>query len=370
MRRLAVLLVLAAGAAACRRAPLLTELPVRFPGYVFNLEVTPALAGLLPTAVGLAQNTLDALRLSLDESSPDSDISRVNRLAASVELPIQPVTYQLLFHAKRLHAATGGAFDLSTAPIAYAWGFKGGPPPTELPDRLVDTIRHTFGMDKLNLREFSATLRHESNALDIAPILPGFLVDHMVKRLRDNRVTDFLLTGPGVARAWGRGPDGLPWAARLPAFDTGDGEGGGVRLQPGQALGFTHAFSDFRELEGRRISHVIHPLRGRPVEGVRFAAALAPSATEARALSVALLVKGVEGGSSLLLAQTKAELLLVTDEPTARIYATPGFRTQYEPTGAAAPAWLEFPPPPPAAGAPSSSPAAPASAPESPADPS
>ena len=344
IRKASAVAALALLLTACRNEPPSTSLGLSFPGSDFRIEVPAAIAPRLHHTAGLAQNTLDALRVNFDETNLESDISRINRLASTVELPIQPTTYQLLFHAKRLHQATEGAFDITTAPIAYAWGFKGGPPPSDLPDRLVDTIRYTFGMDKLSIREFSANLRYEANSLDLTMILPGFLTDHMVKRLRDNVVPSFLIHSKVVARAWGTREEGIPWTLPLKHPVDSTKALGQIRLKSGQACAFLHAFSSFREVEGRKISHVINPISGRPVDKTLYAVALAPSATDAQALATAALVRGPEGSAALLATMERCDLLVVTHDPSPVFYASAGFRDQFEPAPGFSETLLDFPP--------------------------
>ena len=66
------------------------------------------------------------------------------------------------------------------------------------------------------------------------------------------------------------------------------------------AVSTSASYERFHEIQGRRYSHILDPRTGRPVEGMRSVTVIAPSATEADALSTAVYVLGMEAGQRLL----------------------------------------------------------------------
>src|ERR1700757_3139021 len=60
-------------------------------------------------------------RLSLYRDS--SEISHLNARASAGPVRVSPALFDLLQHAKTLHQETGGAFDISIAPLVRCWGF-------------------------------------------------------------------------------------------------------------------------------------------------------------------------------------------------------------------------------------------------------
>ena len=55
-----------------------------------------------------------------------SEIARVNARAAREPVLVSPAVFRLLAQAKSLSEASGGAFDVTVAPLVRAWGFMGG----------------------------------------------------------------------------------------------------------------------------------------------------------------------------------------------------------------------------------------------------
>src|SRR2546423_599798 len=55
-----------------------------------------------------------------------SDISDLNARASREPVPVDPRIFGLLHRAKEISGATGGAFDITIAPLLRAWGLTGG----------------------------------------------------------------------------------------------------------------------------------------------------------------------------------------------------------------------------------------------------
>ena len=59
----------------------------------------------------------------LSNYQPDSEWSRVNRLAAQEAVPVSPELFNLLAACKRYNEASEGTFDISVGPLMKLWGF-------------------------------------------------------------------------------------------------------------------------------------------------------------------------------------------------------------------------------------------------------
>src|SRR5580658_1889447 len=54
---------------------------------------------------------------------PASEIARVNARAAREPVRVSPPVFRLLQQARQLQHETGGAFDITAAPLVRCWGF-------------------------------------------------------------------------------------------------------------------------------------------------------------------------------------------------------------------------------------------------------
>ena len=59
----------------------------------------------------------------LSNYQPDSEWSRVNRLAAEQAVPVSPELFDLLAACKRYNEKSEGTFDISVGPLMKLWGF-------------------------------------------------------------------------------------------------------------------------------------------------------------------------------------------------------------------------------------------------------
>src|SRR5690349_10488884 len=57
---------------------------------------------------------------------PTSEIAHLNARAAAQPVRVDPRLFRLLQQTERLSQETGGAFDITIAPLMRCWGFMGG----------------------------------------------------------------------------------------------------------------------------------------------------------------------------------------------------------------------------------------------------
>ena len=70
-----------------------------------------------------AFDEITALAAQLNFYGSDSDVSRINASAALGPVQVEPGLFRLLQEAKRIHELSGGAFDITVAPLMRCWGF-------------------------------------------------------------------------------------------------------------------------------------------------------------------------------------------------------------------------------------------------------
>ena len=76
------------------------------------------------TAAGMkALDLIQSLERQLSYFRPESEISQINRTAAEREVEVEPRLFGLLQLAMRVWQESGGAYDLTAAPLWEAWGF-------------------------------------------------------------------------------------------------------------------------------------------------------------------------------------------------------------------------------------------------------
>ena len=311
-----------------------------------------------PTALRAAgEEALDEVqrleaRLSLYR--PASEIARVNARAHEEPVRVSRPVFQLLELAWHLQEGTGGAFDITLGPLLRCWGLMGGAGRVPTPEELA-TARASTGMSHVCLDPENCTVRFDRAGvmLDLGAIGKGHAVELAANVLREAGVASgFIHGGTSSSYAIGHPPDQAAWkvALELPfALTTADARlgagpatgqrgaadaplvvpasagsgapsdrGGGppqhaeTHVQPGltragsrtpfavvpltdESLSVSAVWGKSFQAGGRFYGHVIDPRTGAPAETAVLAAVVLPSATDADALSTALLVLGPAG---------------------------------------------------------------------------
>jgi thiamine biosynthesis lipoprotein len=226
---------------------------------------------------------------------PDSAISQLNARAAGGWVNTHPEVFALLKRALELSRETGGAFDISVLPLLRAWGFVGGgghtPDPAE-----VCAARALVGCEHVALDSETCSVRYDRAGvgLDLGAIGKGYALDVAVGLLRESGVTSALLHGgTSTVTAIGCPDDKDAWLVAIRDPESKDGILETVSLGDGAALSVSGAHGKcFTGADGGMYGHVLDPRTGAPARAAKLAAVIAPTATEADALSTAVLVLG------------------------------------------------------------------------------
>src|SRR5271156_4008378 len=92
----------------------------------FELVLHGANATRLRAAGEAALKEVERLEADLSLYRPTSEIARVNSSAAREPVRVSPSVFRLLQHAHQLQSESGGAFDITVAPLVRCWGFMHG----------------------------------------------------------------------------------------------------------------------------------------------------------------------------------------------------------------------------------------------------
>jgi len=242
---------------------------------------------------------VERIEAQLSIYRPTSELARVNACAARQPVRVSPPVFRLLEQARQLHRESGGAFDITIAPLVRCWGFMNGS--GTMPDAAeVARVRRQVGMQHVFLDAENLTVQFDTEGvmLDLGAIGKGYAIDRAAETLREAGVTSALLHG-GTSTVYGIGqpPGGDAWKV---AIESQPGEGATapwmatVPLQD-EALSVSAVWGKFFEHEGKTFGHVLDPRSGQPVANAVLSAVVLPSATETDALSTALLVLGLDG---------------------------------------------------------------------------
>jgi thiamine biosynthesis lipoprotein len=245
----------------------------------------------LVAATGSAFEELYALDRTLSVFRPESEISRLNRAGVGESVSLSPATLEALAAAGRYTEMTDGGFDCTVGGLLSVWGFHDEiTDQRPISDTALEDAIDGMGWHRVVLgTEGTAWRTHRATRIDLGGIGVGFTVDRMGEILRSHGIESALIDHSGDLLAIGRPPDADGWNVAIP-----DPEGSGPHLLEltlrDQALSTSSNRRTTRHVQGRTIGHIIDPRTGENPCGHLGVSVLAPTSTEADALSTALFV--------------------------------------------------------------------------------
>ncbi len=284
------------------QAPVRYEASHEAMGTVFTVVAYGRDRNFLGEVVEQVFQEVDRVDAQMSNYKPESELSAINRDAASHAVLVEPHLFQLLEESVQYSRETDGAFDITVGPLMKHWGFFRGHGRLPSQAEITDVLKRV-GYQHIKLDAVARTIRFDEGGieLDLGGIAKGYAVDRGVEVLRSNGITDALVSGgtssiyalgaPPGERGW-RVTIRDPYQARKPA-DT--------LLLRDYSLSTSGSYEKFFEIGGKTYCHIMDPRTGWPVENMLSTTVLAPSTTESDALSK-LFVLGVEGSRRVLAA--------------------------------------------------------------------
>jgi FAD:protein FMN transferase len=211
---------------------------------------------------------LDRINRLISTWDPDSELSQFNRSTSLEPFPISPETFEVLKWSLELSTLTGGVMDVTIGPLVDAWGFGPGRPRDRFPsDAEIARLRELTGPGRIELNPATRTVRKTRPGVrcDVAALAPGYATDRLWAELADRGFTDFLVDVGGELRTRGRNEHGEPWQI---AIDRPQAQSLDIqRVVPISNLAITTSgdYRKYREVDGRRVTHILDPRTGRPV---------------------------------------------------------------------------------------------------------
>lgn len=261
---------------------------------------------------------------------PASELSRFNQSRSVDPFPVAPETFEVLRWAARLSVETEGAFDVTVLPLVRAWGF--GPaaaaPPPPPDDATLARLRTFTGMDRLELDPGGAWVRKRTPEVecDVSALAPGYAADRIAQLLDARHLGGFLVDVGGELVARGRNAEGRPWQVAIERPEERARQIARVVPLDNRAIATSGSYRNYREVNGRRVAHVVDPRSGRAVDHRLVSVTVVDaSGVRADALATALLVLGPDEGLALARRLDLAALFLIRSDRGYDERTTPPF---------------------------------------------
>ena len=251
-----------------------------------------------------ALDEITALASQLNFYGADSEITRINAGAALGPVPVEPGLFRLLQEAKGVHGLSGGAFDITVAPLMRCWGFADGKHRVPSHGELAKA-RECVGMDLVHLDAETFTVQFERSGVqvDLGAVGKGYALEIANEVLREAGVASALIHGgTSSVCAIGTPLDGEFWNIAIEHPDTAVPDHERIvamaKLQD-ESFSLSAGWGKAFEENGVSYGHVMDPGLGQPVQNALLAAVALSGGTASDAWSTALLVAGAAGAAAL-----------------------------------------------------------------------
>lgn len=272
---------------------------------------------------------LNKLSLIFSTFNPESQISKVNTN--------QPVKLDRYFincfnRSMEVSELSGGAFDITVAPLVNAWGFGFRKKETITPS-LIDSLLKLTGYHKVKLEDGKIIKENPGIMLDMSAIAKGYTCDIMGDFLAKKRCKNYMVEIGGEIVAKGVNPKGEIWNIGISKPDENsfisNEEIQAVAKLPDRAMATSGNYRNFYVEDGKKYAHEIDPKTGYPVQhNLLSATVIASDCMTADAWATAFMVLGLEKSVELQKHIPGIEIYLIYSDESGfnKIYMSDHFR--------------------------------------------
>ena len=228
---------------------------------------------------------------SLSTFDSTSVISKVN---ANKPVVLDTLFINMFNKAQEISAITGGAFDITVAPLVNAWGFGFDPSSDKkwLSASQVDSIMQFVGYKKVWIEDSILVKADPRVQLDASAIAKGYGCDLVADYLRSKGCNNFMVDIGGELVVSGVNPRGTKWKVGVSKPEnTTENNVVEVLEVTDCAVATSGNYRQFYQTEDGMVGHTIDPRTGRPaVNNIVSATIIAPTCMEADAFATASMV--------------------------------------------------------------------------------
>lgn len=291
----------------------------------------------LPVGTKLTQKELEArIRNRLREIEymmsvfiNDSEISRFNRYQGTGWFSVSGETAYVADESLKVSRLSGGAFDITIAPLLNIWGFGITVPVNSLPvPALIAKMKKITGFNNLGVRLSPPALSKKMPGLccSFSAVAQGYAVDDIALLLDKTGISSYMVEIGGEIKAKGRKPDDSLWRIGVAAPEKDQKKIQLALPLDNTAVSTSGDYQNYFEKNGRRYSHTIDPKTGYPItHSLASVTVIHPSCMHADAMATAIDVLGPDKGYDLALKEKLPVYLIIHDSGKFKEKMTPEF---------------------------------------------
>ena len=238
--------------------------------------------------------SLQSVNASLSTFDSTSIIARINQ--NDTHVVVDSLFTVVFTTAQQVSEQTGGAFDITVAPLVNAWGF--GFDPTRVRSQAtLDSLKDCVGYQKISLEDGRITKQVPCVQLDASAIAKGFGCDVVAQYLESRGVEHYLVDIGGELKLKGQNDKGKNWRIGIqqPAEDSllVSNQVAAILSLSDVGVATSGNYRQFYYQDGKKISHTIDPRTAAPCSHNLLSTTVVASTTMlADAYATAFMVLG------------------------------------------------------------------------------
>ena len=239
---------------------------------------------------------------------PESELSRINREAASCPVGVSQEMFDLLSRSLDFSRLSEGAFDITFASAGHLYDYRQAIRPNE--QELVQACQ-CIGYKNLLLDRTTRTVRFARPGvrIDLGGFAKGYAVDQGAALLKSRGIHNAIVTAGGDSHILGD-RRGRPWTIGV-RDPRRPGELVAVLPLKDVAVSTSGDYERYFEEQGVRFHHLLDPRTGKSPSAVHSVTIVAPDGLTSEALSKTVFVMGVHDGMRLIEAQKDVDAVVV-----------------------------------------------------------
>ncbi len=261
-------------------------------GTIMEFQITGTDKDLANKAITEVIKEIEKLNQKYSTYKTNNYIYRINN-AKTDTVHIDKETYNLILICDEAYKLTDGNFDAAIGNLIELIGFEKDNP--HIPDSIAiaNAVKKT-GWKNIKLLSDSVLYKPNNIKLSFNAMLPGYAAD-IAKSIFDNYgIKKYLInTGGEIYGAGKNWSVGIQHPRKKNALL-------GKLIIDGKGVATSGDYERFFKVNGKRLSHIIDPLTGYPIDRCEAVTIIANNATVADYLSTGVFVAGPEKGLEII----------------------------------------------------------------------
>ncbi len=279
------------------------------------------------------QTQLDADDQLLSTYKKDSALMRFNDSQSLSPWPVSEAMADIVTTSLRIGARTDGAMDITVGPLVNLWGFGPEQQPVQIPSQeQIDAMKAKTGLQHLTVINQSHQQYLQKDLpdlyVDLSTVGEGYAADHLARLMEQEGISRYLVSVGGALNSRGMNGEGQPWRVAIQKPTDKENAVQAVVDINGHGISTSGSYRNYYELDGKRLSHVIDPQTGRPIEhNLVSVTVIAPTALEADAWDTGLMVLGPEKAKEVVRREGLAVYMITKEGDSFKTWMSPQFKS-------------------------------------------